>query len=126
VILLQHNRRPLLLRQPLHRLRDGGAHLTTRYQLLDRLDRTLLAGKFDEVDAFWRSDGRRATLSPDPIATQIQRDPVQPRRKLRLALETGERAECAKEGFLDNVTRLLLTADGPIRERVNRPFPAKD
>src|SRR6185436_12360154 len=65
-------------------------------------------------------------LTANPVAAQIQRNAIQPRRELCLPLEAWQRAECAEEGLLTHVPRVLLAADDAIRQGVNRPFPSED
>src|SRR5262249_1955742 len=69
---------------------------------------------------------RRAALAANPVAAQVQRDPIEPRRKLRLPLEAGEGAECTEERLLADVARILLAADDAVRQGVNRAFPSED
>jgi hypothetical protein len=110
----------------LHRFGHGAAHLAPRHQLLDRFDRALLAGELDEVHAFGRRDGWRPALPPNPVAAQVQRDPVQPGRELRLPFEPRQRAERAQKRFLNDVARIFLAAESTVRQGVKRPFPAED
>jgi hypothetical protein len=110
----------------LHRFRHGAAHLASRNQFLDRFDRALRAGELDKVHTFGRCNRRRPALPPNPVTAQVQRDTVQPRRELRLPLESRERAERAQKRLLDDVARIFFAADRPVREGINRPFPAED
>ncbi len=50
-------------------------------------------------------------LAPQVIQGQVDHDPVEPRRKLGLALEAGERLVGPDEGFLGDVQRVFPLAD---------------
>ncbi len=102
------------------------AHLLPRDEVLDRFDRALFGGKLDDIDTFGHVDDRRALLAPDPVAAEIQRDSVEPGREFRLALESRECPKCPEEGFLGDIPRVLIAADNPVRQGIDRPFPAQN
>src|SRR6185436_9194267 len=58
--------------------------------------------------------------------TQIQRDPIQPRRKFRLSLEAGQRPVRTEERVLTDVARVLLPTENAIRQGIDRPLPSHD
>src|SRR6185295_16376872 len=62
---------------------------------------------------------------PDPVAAQIQRDPVDPGRELRLPAEVLDAAERAQERLLHDVARFLFPADDAIGQGIDGPFPAQ-
>src|SRR5262249_25424282 len=66
-----------------------------------------------------------STFPPDPVATQVQRDPVDPGGELRLPAEVLDAAERAQERLLHDVARFLFPADDAIRQGINRPLPAQ-
>ena len=70
-------------------------------------------------------DDGRAALAPDPVAAEVQRDPVQPGRELRLSLEPAERPERAQKRLLRHVARVFLAADDAVRQGIDRPLPAQ-
>ena len=126
VVLLQHDGRALILRQRAHRARDRPAQVAAGDRLVDALDALALASQFHEVHPVRGRDDRRAPLAPQPVAAEVERDPVQPRRELRLALEAAERAERAQECLLADVSRVLFAADRPVGEGEDRPLPPLD
>jgi hypothetical protein len=126
VVLLQDDGRPLFLRQLLHRDGNRLAQLVAGNQILDGFDRALFGCQLDDVHTLGRRHDRRALLAPDPVAAEVERDAVEPRRELRLALEAGQRPESTQEGFLDDVPGVLVPADDPVGQGINRPFPSKD
>ena len=74
---------------------------------------SVLGQQFRRIDVFWHLRDRGSLLPADPVATEIQRDPVEPGRKLRLSLEAGQRPIRAQERVLADVARILF----PSRER---------
>jgi len=57
-------------------------------------------------------------LPPDPVPAQIQRDAIQPRRKLRLPFEAGQRPVRTEERILTDVARVLFATENA-RSRYN-------
>ena len=65
-------------------------------------------------------------LPPDPVAAQVERNSIKPGRELRLPLEAWQRPERPEKRLLTDVACVLLAADDPVRQGVNRPFPSQD
>src|SRR3954462_5541374 len=126
VVLLQDDRRPLLVRQQRHGLGDDLAQIVPRHQRFNGLDRPLFARELEEIDALRRGLDGRAALAADPGATEVQGNPVDPGRELRLAAEVLDAAERPQEGLLDDVPGLFFAADDAVREGIDRPLPAQD
>src|SRR4029077_9050809 len=59
-------------------------------------------------------------------ATEVERDPVEPRRELGLAPKAWQRAERAEKRLLAHVSRVLFATDGAVREGVDGAFPSQD
>ena len=59
-----------------HCFLDDGAQFAPRDEIFNRFGR--LGGRrgFQNVDVFWKLRYRRPSLTPDPVTTQVQRDPV--------------------------------------------------
>ena len=125
VVLLQDDGGPLIVWKHGHRLGHRPAELAPGHEILDRFGRLRLRRELDEIDALGRLRNRRPPFAADPVAAQIQRDAVEPRRELRLAFEPAEGAERSEKGFLGDVARVFFAADDPVRERVNGPLPAQ-
>ena len=83
------------------------------------------ARQLDDVDAFRGLRDRRAALAPNPVATEIQRDAVEPGREFRLALEALEGAEGPEKGLLRDVARVFLPAEDAVGQGIDRPLPAQ-
>ena len=124
MVLLQNDRRPLLLGQLLHRALDRARQILARDEILDRLRRLGRGREVHQIDVLGRLHHRRAPLAPHPVAAQIKRNPVEPRRELCLAAKTGKRAKCPEKRLLAHVSRIVLATDRAVRERVNRPLPS--
>jgi hypothetical protein len=124
VILLQDDGLTLLRRKGLHRPGHLAAQLASRRQIFNRLDGTTLGGQLLDIDALGHRDKRRAPFFPHPVAAQIERDPVEPGRKLGVAFEAGQRAECAEKGFLRDIARVFLATERPVRQGEDRPLPS--
>ena len=67
-----------------------------------------------------------ASFSSEPIPTQIQRNPIQPGRELRLSLEALEAAEGPQKGLLTNVASIFLATQDAIRESEDLSLPPYD
>ena len=71
-----------------------------RNQILDRFDRALFGRSSMMSTPSGACDDRRAFLTADPVAAEVQRNSVEPGRELRLALESGQRPKGPEKGFL--------------------------
>src|SRR5687767_5879700 len=114
VVLLQDDCGALLFGQHRHGFGHRATELAARDEILDGLGRFGLRRELNEIDALGSLCDRRTPLAADPVPTEIERDPIQPGRELRLALEAAERAKGAEEGFLGDVTGVLFAADDAI------------
>ncbi len=126
MVLLEDDRRALLVGQMAHGFGHCPAQFPPGDEIFDRLGRSPVAGEIDQVDAFGHRHGRRASLAPKPVPTQVQRDAVQPGRELRLSFEPRQCAERAQERLLTDVACIFLASDRAVGQRVHRPFPAPD
>ncbi|MNC85310.1 hypothetical protein D3C83_09010 [compost metagenome] len=126
MVLLQDDGGPLFLRQQLHRFFHHGAELAACDEIFDRFTRLDGRRRFEGVRLIGQLRHRCPPLPPDPVAAQIQRDPVQPGRELRFALEAGQRPVGPQECFLADVAGVLLASDDAVREGIDRPFPSQD
>jgi hypothetical protein len=127
VVLLEENCCSLIFRQATH---DGG-DMPTKFCLGNlifngRRRGGLLRSQFGRVDAFRYRHKWRSAFAPDGVPAQIQGNPVDPGRKLRLAFERVQAPIRTEKRLLTNVARILVPAKRPVREGVNRPFPAQD
>ena len=68
----------------------------------------------------------RPALAPHPVAAQVQRDSVEPRREFRLSAKARQCAERPQEGLLADVARVFLASDRAVREGIDGPFPSQD
>src|SRR5438045_334893 len=84
VILLEDDGRALLLGQHRHRALDRTRQILSRDEILDALRRLARRRQIHQVDVFGRLHDRSATLAAHPVAAEIQRDAIQPRRELGL------------------------------------------
>ena len=127
VVFLQHDRRPLLLRAaapspaPPARVRS----LRATRSSIDSDGSAAAASSIRSTSSGGCTTGV-APLAPHPVAAQIQRDPVQPRRELRLAAKPRQRAKRAEERLLAHVSRILFATDRAVREGIDGPFPSQD
>ena len=78
MILLQDDCGALLFRERRHRFSDRAAELVPRHHVFDRLSGGGFSRELDDVDAFWGLGDRSAALAPDPVATEVQRDAIEP------------------------------------------------
>src|SRR5262249_57176834 len=77
------------------------------------------------VDVLGRLHDRSPPLAADPVAAEIQRDPVEPRRELRLAAEPRQGAKRTEKRLLTHVSRILFATDRAVREGVDGTLPSQ-
>ena len=96
-------------------------------ELLSRRGRMVLRRRqLEHVEPVGRGHGRTAALAAHPVATEVQRNAIEPRRELRLALEALDAPKCAKKSLLTDISSLLLATQGAIGECIDGPFPSED
>ena len=76
MILLQHDRRPLLLREQGHGAFDGTRQVLARHQIFNRFRRLGGRRQLHQIDILRRLHDRSAALATHPVTAQIQRDPI--------------------------------------------------
>ena len=126
MIFLQHDRGPLFFRQFRHRALDQPAEILPRNQIFDRLRRLSRRREIQQIDILRCLHHGRPPLAANPVAAQIERDPIQPRRELRLPAKPGKRAKGTEKGLLTHVARVFFASNRAVREREDGAFPPQN
>src|SRR3954454_654316 len=119
VVLLQYDRGSLFFGQLLHRSRHDPAERPSGDQLFDRLRRPLICSNLGQVLTLGDLRNGRPPLTANPITAQVQRDPVDPGRELRLTPEVPDPPVRPQERLLDDVACFLFASDDAVREGID-------